>query len=299
MSGINDHRIKYLFEAVRLKSVRAAADYLNVAPSAVSRQISQLEQELFTPLIERHRRGINPTEAGERLLEYHHQHVAQQELLLDSLQSLRGLHSGSITLAIGEGYIDSVSTIISAFSCRYPGIRIQVEVCGSNEVIRAIAEDEAHIGILFNPARDTKLRSHQSFIHPLCVIAHPEHPIASVNERIEMHTLTQYRIALTRVSHGIRQIVTVVEEDTGISLDPTLVCNNLMLLKTYARDGGLTLLPSFMVEKEVADKQLVALPLHHNFFSATETHIVTRLGRQLGSGVNKLLQQILSTLFKG
>lgn len=298
MSAINDHRIKYLFEAVRLKSVRAAADYLDVAPSAVSRQISQLEQELFTLLIERHRRGITPTEAGERLLEYYHQHIAQQELLLDSLQSLRGLQSGSITLAIGEGYIESVSTIVSSFSSRYPGIRIQIEVCGSNEVIRSIVEDEAHIGILFNPARDTKLRSHLSFIHPLCVIAHPDHPITHYDGLVEIQNIVQYRVALPRVSHGIRQMVGVVEEDTGISLDPVMVCNNLMMLKTYARDGGLTLLPSFMVQKEVSENTLVALPLHHARFSDTETHIVTRLGRQLGSGVNKLLQQILSSLFK-
>lgn len=43
MSLVQDRRILYFFEAVRLGSVRAAADFLNVAPSAVSRQIAQLE----------------------------------------------------------------------------------------------------------------------------------------------------------------------------------------------------------------------------------------------------------------
>ncbi|WP_336935794.1 LysR family transcriptional regulator [Acinetobacter soli] len=65
MSYVHENRIKFFFEAVNKGSVRAAADALDVAPSAVSRQISQLEQELAVTLIERHRRGIKATEAGE------------------------------------------------------------------------------------------------------------------------------------------------------------------------------------------------------------------------------------------
>ena len=79
MSLVQDRRISHFHEAARLGSVRAAADFLNVAPSAVSRQITQLEHELGMPLLERHRRGVKPTEAGERVLEYYRQRLAQQE----------------------------------------------------------------------------------------------------------------------------------------------------------------------------------------------------------------------------
>ena len=52
MSYIQENRMNFFCEAVKKGSVRAAADYLNIAPSAVSRQISQLEQELAVTLIE-------------------------------------------------------------------------------------------------------------------------------------------------------------------------------------------------------------------------------------------------------
>ncbi|WP_338563703.1 LysR family transcriptional regulator [Erwinia sp. E_sp_B04_7] len=298
MNGISFNRLRYFFEAVRLKSVRGAADYLNVAPSAVSRQISQLELELNSQLIERHRRGVRPTEAGDRVLAFYQHHLGEQELLIDSLQALRGLQSGSLTLAIGEGYIESISGILSDFSAHYPAIRINIEICGSNDVIRLIVEDEAHIGILYNPSRDTKLRTHQSYTHPLCVITNPEHPLALQAKAVEIQSLGEHRLALTRVSHGIRQIVSRVEEDTGITLEPAVVCNNLLLLKNYAKEGGVSLLPDFMVRDEVRAGSLVAIPLHHRLFAFTETQIVTRLGRQHGSGVNKLLQKITGNLFK-
>ncbi len=52
MSGLSIGRLRYLFEAVRLGGVRAAADFLNVAPSAVSRQLVLLEKAARTPLLE-------------------------------------------------------------------------------------------------------------------------------------------------------------------------------------------------------------------------------------------------------
>lgn len=62
--SINESRIRYLYESSRCGTVRAAAEHLGVAPSAVSRQIALLEDELGIVLVERHKRGVRPTEAG-------------------------------------------------------------------------------------------------------------------------------------------------------------------------------------------------------------------------------------------
>ena len=294
MSSIQDHRIRFFFEAVKRGSVRAAADFLNVAPSAVSRHISQLEAELSSPLIERHRRGISPTEAGQQVLNYYRAHMAQQDLLMESLQALHGLQSGTISLAVGEGYIEDVSPVLSQFSEKYPSVELVISVCGSNEVIRQITEDEAHIGVVFNPARDPKIRSHVSAIHPLCAVVNNQHPLCSFERDIELNQLKNYRLALTGASHGIRQIVAQAEDELGLMLTPSLVCNNLALLKSFARNGGVTLLPAFMVSGE--QDGLRALPLHNQAFSATRTHVITRLGRQLSMGGGKLLKLIKSDM---
>ncbi|MEO1872882.1 MAG: LysR family transcriptional regulator, partial [Cobetia sp.] len=178
MSLVQDRRISHFHEAARLGSVRAAADFLNVAPSAVSRQITQLEHELGMPLLERHRRGVKPTEAGERVLEYYRQRLAQQEVLLESLQSLKGLQSGSLVLAIGEGFIAGLAGPLSRFSARYPGIELKVNLCGTNEVIRQVVEDEAHLGLVFHPTRDPKIRTHVSRPQPVCAVVNPQHALA-------------------------------------------------------------------------------------------------------------------------
>nr|WP_246254446.1 LysR family transcriptional regulator [Comamonas jiangduensis] len=63
MHAFQDSRARYLFEAVSNGSVRAA-EKLGIVPSAVSRQISLLEEELSVTLIERHRTGVVPTLPG-------------------------------------------------------------------------------------------------------------------------------------------------------------------------------------------------------------------------------------------
>lgn len=296
MSIIQDRRILYFFEAVRLGSVRAAADSLDVAPSAVSRHIAQLEQELSAPLMERHRRGVKPTEAGERVLDYYRQRLAQQEVLLDSLQSLRGLQSGSIVLSAGEGFSDGLTKSLTHFSTLYPNVELHINVCGSNEVIRQVVEDESHIGLIFNPASDPKIRAHVRRKQPVRVVVAQDHPLAAEKGPITLRGLDRHRLALPVVSYGIRQILTLAEQQLGVTLSPTVTCNNIAMLKRFAMQGGVTLLPVFVVEDEVRNGDLVALPLHHEVFSSPEAQLITRLGRQLSVGANRLLTLLLQDM---
>jgi DNA-binding transcriptional LysR family regulator len=296
MSLVQDRRILYFFEAVRLGSVRAAADSLDVAPSAVSRHISQLEQELSAPLMERHRRGVRPTEAGERVLEYYRQRLAQQEVLLDSLQALRGLQSGSVVLAVGEGFIESLAEPLSLFSAQYPKIDVMINVCGSNEVIRQVVEDEAHIGLVFNPATDPKIRAHVRRKQPVKVIVNPDHPLVTMKGPVPLAGLDRYRLALPGVSYGIRQILTLAEHHLGLLLSPTLTCSTIAMLRRYAMQGGVTLLPRFVVEEEIAQGRLLALPLEHEIFSSPEVQLISRLGRQLSVGASQLMTRLLSDM---
>src|SRR5258708_19556898 len=62
--------LRYFGAVVQHGSIRAAADALHVAQSAVSRQLQALEQELDVQLIERRARGFVPTPAGEMLFPY-------------------------------------------------------------------------------------------------------------------------------------------------------------------------------------------------------------------------------------
>ncbi|SEH79629.1 regulatory helix-turn-helix protein, lysR family [Rhizobium tibeticum] len=60
--------LMYFDELVRTNSMRQAAENLNVAPTAISRQIENLEYHFGAPLVERSARGVKLTAAVSCLL---------------------------------------------------------------------------------------------------------------------------------------------------------------------------------------------------------------------------------------
>ena len=61
--------LRYLDEVVRRGSIRKAAEYLHIAPTAVNRQILELESELGAPLFDRIHKRLRLTPLGEMVLD--------------------------------------------------------------------------------------------------------------------------------------------------------------------------------------------------------------------------------------
>ena len=150
---LDHHRLHYLYEAVRLGSVRAAAEALDINPSVVSRQIALLEKELGITLIERLSRGIRATEAGQLLVDRYRQWSADQTDTIAKLRELQGLQRGHVDIVLGEGFVsDLMSGPLGKFWERHPQLTMSFDLAGTNEVVRAVAEDRYHIGLVFNAA---------------------------------------------------------------------------------------------------------------------------------------------------
>ena len=96
----SDIRLRYLYESARLGTMRAASDKLDVATSSVSRQIGELESELGLKLIEKGRRRIKLTEAGEAACLYYKEKLSQEEAFLSKIEELKSIRTGKITLAV-------------------------------------------------------------------------------------------------------------------------------------------------------------------------------------------------------
>ena len=292
---IKEKRVGFLYEAVTAGTIRAAADKLNVAPSAISRHITLLEEELSCQLIERHRTGVTVTQAGEIVLRYYRETKSSEESCIAKLSALQGLQLGHIKLVIGEGFVsDLMLGPLSEFVKAFPKLTLSITLAGSNEVIRQIETDEAHIGLLFHPANHPCIRSHVISQQPICVVVNPGHPLTKSTDPLLLSALLDYPIALSESSFGVRQLLALAEFKQRLRFTPTLTTNSIAVLKQFVRTNmGITLLPEFVISGEILDRQLVALPLADEILNAGETHMVTRLGRQLPNGAQQLLNHLM------
>jgi DNA-binding transcriptional LysR family regulator len=261
--------------------MRAASEKLDVAVSSISRQIAQLEADIGLPLIERGRRSIKLTEAGELALRFYHESVAQREALGSSFNALRGLRAGQVHLAIGEGFVRALSTLLHSFLARHVGVVMSINMASTGEVIRQVRDDEAHIGLVFHAPADPKISVRAAVAQPIRLIVHPKHPLAGAAS-VTLQQLSAHRLCLPEASFRIRQIIGMAEAHERVSLQADVTTNSLHLLRDMAKTGGYaTLLPEIAAIVELNRRELVSVPIANAGMQLTSLNLICRLGRTL------------------
>jgi len=125
--GMDWDKLKVFHVVADAGSFTHAGEQLGLSQSAVSRQISALEQELKVPLFHRHARGLILTEQGELLFRTAHEVFMKLEAMRTMLSDSREKPNGElkITTAVGLGSY-WLSPRLGEFLDLYPGIRIQL-----------------------------------------------------------------------------------------------------------------------------------------------------------------------------
>lgn len=295
---LEDHRLRYLFEAVRLGSVRAAAEHLHVNPSVASRQIALLEREVGVKLIERLGRGVRATEAGAFLSERYRHWMAEREDAVARLREFEGLQRGHVSIIIGGGFVsDLMSGPLKRFWERHPRLAMSIEFGGSDEIARGVAEDRFHLGVGYNVSPDPRVRFVAQARRPICLIARPDHPLARVGRPLAFAEIAELPVALLHVGSGARQRIAMAEAAEGVALHPRLTTSSIEVLRHFVHENmGVTLLPAFAVGAEIAAGSLVAVPMENALLASTEAHVATRLGRELPNAAIQLLRFLIREL---
>jgi DNA-binding transcriptional LysR family regulator len=186
------------------------------------------------------------------------------------------------------------------FCKRYPDITLTLDLAGTNEVMRLVAEDDADIGLVYNPPAEPKIVSRAQMRQPVHAIVAPD---SSLVDRLDetgalrIDALYDVPLALMHGAYGTRQLMELAEQSEKHRLTPTVTTNSISVLKHFVRAGlGATFLPAFAVSQEIEAGVLRALPVDHPILNSAEAHLVTRAGRRLSGAANRLLTHLASKM---
>jgi DNA-binding transcriptional LysR family regulator len=296
-TALLENALAYFYEAANLGSMRLASEKIGVAVSSISRQITQLEQELGVALIERARRSIRLTEAGRMTLDYYRDQVADREALMNRLRDLRELKTGRIELAVGEGFLGrSFIELIDGFQRRNPGITVSVLSGTTSEIVRMVLEDEVHLGMILHTSNEPKLRTRTSVAQPLMVLCSPKHEAAALPS-LTLGDLQRYKLCLPPKGFRIRHLLNDAEKRAQTWLDPSVVTSSLHMMRELVRAGRMiTVLPRIAAVAELEEGTLVARPLLEAELEHVTVSLIHRLGRQLDGAPARLLGQLETKL---
>ncbi|UZN48115.1 LysR family transcriptional regulator [Cupriavidus cauae] len=133
--------LRYLDEVVRRGSIRKAAEALHVAPTAINRQILDLEAELGAPLFERIQRRLRLTPLGEMVLAHVRQTLREHDALRERIAAYNAGQQGIVTVATTAGLAGSLlPALVHDFRRRHPGIAVRVLDLPVAEIVAALAE---------------------------------------------------------------------------------------------------------------------------------------------------------------
>lgn len=294
MNKLSPRALEYLDAVARFGSLRKAAAKLNVDPSAISRLLALLEAQVGLPLWERSNQGSSVTMAGKELLDHHHRVQASEAATLSRIHDLRGLRQGEVKIAVGEGFIsDLISAPLQAFIGRNPGIQISVEMAGANEAVQLIKDGRMDFGIVYACPEAADLRCHIETLHPLDLIAPPDHPLVIANQAVEFKDVCQYPLALIGSAFGMGRLVRLVEDIEHIRLSPSLRTNSVAVLKNFVSSGlGITFMPQLTVIEEIHAGTIRSVPVNHRVLAEASAKVVSHNRRELTLPAEALMQHL-------
>jgi DNA-binding transcriptional LysR family regulator len=236
---ISTTALRYFAEVTRCGSFRAAAEHLFIAPSAISRQIALLEEEIGAQLLERGRgrTALRLTAAGEILMR-HTKNVDNELLRVRSdIESLKGLRKGEIRFGVPETFSrDYIPDFLTRFSTLYPGVTYHVHVAGTPRLLEMVAADELDASLSFNPSPVADVRHIFERALPTCVIVPRSHPLAN-RTSLRLSDCADYGLALPDVSISAKRIYDDMFAKAKIRPRPVLVSNSYELLRSASAAG--------------------------------------------------------------
>ncbi|MCV0397606.1 MAG: LysR family transcriptional regulator [Rhizobiaceae bacterium] len=269
-------KLRVFHAAAEAGSFTHAAESLKLSQSAISRQVSALEQDVGVPLFHRHARGLVLTEQGEILYRTAHDVLMKLENVRVRLTEAKDLPSGSLrvttTVGLGSGWL---TERIQEFLDLYPDIQLQLIL--ANEELD-LTMRQADCAIRLRQPQQPDLIQRRLFTVHFHLYASPgyiaKHGRPSSIADLDNHRIVTFGEPVPGHLADMNWLETAGRPEGSKRL-ANLQINNILSIKVAVQRGaGIAMLPDYMVEKDSGLVQLMpetAVPSFDTYFAYPDT----------------------------
>lgn len=252
---------RYFDEVARAGSIQEASRRLNVAASAINRQILALEAELGVQLFERLARGMRLTTAGETLIVEVRRWRGDLARAKVQMEALKGLSRGQVTLATIECFGETLwPSALTRFRSRHPGMSVRLLMAGTEECAAALVAGTADVALAFNLPRRAEFERRMVMEWPIGLIVPPGHELAG--RRPTFAECLNYPLVLPDSSLAIGAFLTGLLARVGERSTPQFMSNSIAGVKAMVTAGhGVSFLSELDILNEQLSGKLVFQPL--------------------------------------
>jgi DNA-binding transcriptional LysR family regulator len=286
--------IGLLVNVAETNSLTRGADRSHISTSAASTRIKHIEIRLGIKLFDRTSRGVTLTPAGQAFLHHGRQVLRQLENLQADLQEYSQGAKGHIRLfANTNATSEFLPAVLSNYLTNHPNVNVDLRERLSHDIVRAVSEGIADIGIIAGNERTDGLQVVPYRTDRLVLVAALTHPLAKLKKISFERTLDCNYIGLVEAS----AIQTFLNQAAGVlhrSLQMRIQVSNFeALCRMIETNVGIGIIPESAASRHGKTMAIQIVPLTDDW-ALRDLKICVRNKRQLPLFARELIDLLVA-----
>ena len=290
--GNRHKQLRAFVATVKLGTLSRAAEALYLSQPTISLQLQALERELGAILLERRRRRINLTDAGEALYELARPLVEGWDNLDRDFQAkARGLQAGRLTIAAGTSTIQYLlPELVRRYRERFPAVQLQLANVTGKDGLAMLREDKADfaVGSMLDVPNDIAWAPVRHY-DPM-LIAPLDHPLAQ-KPSISLQDLSPYGLILPPQRLSTYRLVDLVFQQNQVPYQVAIEVGGWDVIKEYVAMGlGISIVTGICITD--TDRARLAVHNMKRWFPQRSYGVVMRKGKFLSAEARAFIDLI-------
>ena len=259
--------LKVFCDLAETESFTKAAQINHVTQSAVSQQISSLERQFKSLLIERSKKKFRLTREGQVLYDYSKQIIQTYDALFSRLQEIKDIVSGTIRVAtIYSIGLHDLPPYLKKFLKAYPTVNVHVEYRRSNQVYDDVLGNVVDLGLVAYPVRDSKLEIVSLRKDMMVLICHPQHPLAR-GKSVKLREISGQKFIGFEPDIPTRRAIDKILKESSVTVQHVMEFDNIETVKRAVEiDAGIAIVPHGTITQEVSKQTLAEIKIEDEEF---------------------------------
>lgn len=299
--SMDTHRLKYFLRIAEEGSITRAAGLMGMAQPALSRQLQLLEEDLGVALFRRTRRGVELTEAGERLRSSTAAPLRQLELAVQYAGSPLARLKRAVLIGVPETAVEVLAApLLSRLGTAFPNAQFSATVGSTDHLVDAMLKGSVDIALI-NPVPDDRVFYRELLNEELVLVGGPESHV-DADRPVDFADIVELPLVVPRSTAGLGQVLYNAALRAKVNIDYQITTDSIQVMVSLIEAGLVYgVLPLSACRRGVAESRL-------RYARIREPALTQQLGvaattqldlpRELSAAVGNLLREEVAALIK-
>lgn len=281
-------------DVASLRSFSQAAKARGMSQPAVSHAIHQLEEYFGLTLIDRSKRPLELTEAGQTYYDGCQRLLDDFQQLEDSVREMGARVAGRVRVAAiySVGLLE-ISVLLADFEQRFPEIAVDIDYCHPDKVYQRVAGGEVDFGLVSHPKKTGEFESTLWQTQSMVIVAAPSSAWAG-RKSVALAELSDCSFVALTPELGTRREIDKALKSAGAEVDIRVEFDNIDTVRRAVADGaGVSILPRATVRREIESGTILAFEIDGDPL-VRPLGVIQKKQHHLSSAANEVMKAFLA-----